>query len=273
MLADIFAKARTIGEAGDFINDYYDDEGWWLLAWVEAYNQTGNKQYLDMAKYIFEDMASSWDDTCGGGIYWKKPNQYKNAIANNLFALSAARLYGATGDEKYKQWLLDDAKWFLQSGMIAEDGMVYDGTRECKPRGASYTYNHGVAMAWLAELYLLTDNQQYIDTAMLIADAAIKNLVSEDGILKEGREPDDLGNDGVQFKGIFIRHLGFLYEVTGEPRYRDFILKNATSVIENSYSPEHKSFGSFWTGPFDKADSKGHTSAWEAVIEAYALTK
>lgn len=273
MLADIFAKARTIGEAGDFINEFYDDEAWWLLAWVEAYDQTGVKEYLDMAEYIFTDLLTASDDTCGGGIYWKKPQKYKNAIANNLFNLSAARLYKSTGKETYKKWFVDNAAWFLQTGMIREDGMVHDGTRECEATGKFFTYNSGVAIAWLAELYLLTQEEQYLEKAKFVADAAMKGFASDKGVLRELREPEDLGNDGIQFKGIFMRHLGFLYEVTKEPRYKDFILTSANSIIENAYSEKDNCFGSFWTGPFDKADSKGHTSAWEAIIEAYVVSQ
>lgn len=273
LIADIYAKSKTIGEAGNFINDYYDDEGWWLLAWVEAYNQTKNKEYLSTAEYIFDDMAKCWDDTCGGGIYWRKPNKYKNAIANNLFNLAAARLYTATRDKKYEQWFLKNSKWFLESGMIKEDGLIYDGTRECTPRGKHFTYNSGVAIAWLTELYLLTGDENTLKKAEHIADAALNYFVTAKGVLKEIREPEDLGNDGIQFKGIFIRHLSFLYEVSKDEKYKQFILKNADSIIKNNYNAETKYFGSFWSGPFDKSDSKGHSSAWEAIIAAYNISE
>lgn len=62
-----------------FINNYYDDEGWWALAWVKAYDVTGNAQYLDMAESIFADMQGGVNGTCGGGIWWSKDRKYKNA--------------------------------------------------------------------------------------------------------------------------------------------------------------------------------------------------
>lgn len=62
-----------------FINNYYDDEGWWALAWVRAYDVTGNTEYLDMAESIFADMQGGVNGTCGGGIWWSKDRKYKNA--------------------------------------------------------------------------------------------------------------------------------------------------------------------------------------------------
>ncbi len=272
MVEDIFIKARTIGDHGDFINDYYDDEGWWLLAWIDAYKQYKDTRYLDMAKYLFNDMALSGDSVCGGGIYWKKPKQYKNAIANSLFNLSAARLYSITKEDYYLKKLRTNAQWFIDSGMIAQDGTVYDGLKDCSPRGINYTYNSGVVIAWLTELYLIDNNSEHLALAQKVADAAITNLVNEDGILKDEKEPN-LNNDGVQFKGIFIRHLGLLHKVTQEDRYRNFILKNADSIIANNYDKKSRSFGSLWYGKFDEVDSKRHSSAWEAILEAYNITK
>ena len=65
-------------------------------------------------------------------------------------------------------------------------------------------------------------------------------LVTDEGILREMKPEIDDSNDGVQFKGIFIRHLAFLYEVTKNPAYKDFILKNAESIITKDYDPTSK---------------------------------
>src|ERR1017187_2599990 len=81
-----------------FLNKFYDDEGWWALGWAGAYELTHEARYLEMAEQIFADMAAGWDDTCGGGIWWKKPKQYKNAIANELFLSVAAKLASLTQD-------------------------------------------------------------------------------------------------------------------------------------------------------------------------------
>ena len=75
-----------------FLNKYYDDEGWWALAWIDAYDLTHEKRYLAMSQSIFDDMAGGWDEACCGGIWWSKDRKYKNEIANELFLSVAAHL-------------------------------------------------------------------------------------------------------------------------------------------------------------------------------------
>lgn len=288
VIHDVYQKARhyqvgvdstgTPRYCDNFINDYYDDEGWWALAWIEAFKLTNDKKYLDMAEIIFEDMATGWSDTCGGGIFWKKnPLHYKNSIANNLFSLTAIRLYRTTQNPAYLNWFKKNMEWYLQTGMINTDiYQIEDGTKDdCTPnRGAHYTYNQGVAIAALTEMYLLFDDTSYLELAEKIADATITTqLVTDQGILREMKPEIEDSNDGVQFEGIFIRHLAFLYDVTKKPAYRDFILKNAESILSNNYDPDSKSFGCYWYGPFHKESAAANACALECVIEAYNLTK
>ena len=288
VVEDVFEKARHYPLGADstgvarycdnFINDYYDDEGWWALAWIEAFHLTGERKYLDMAETIFRDMTTGWSEACGGGIYWKKnPLHYKNSIANNLFSLTAIRLHKATGDNAYLDWFRKNVDWYTRSGMINTDiYQIEDGTKDdCTPnRDQHYTYNQGVAIAVLAEMYLQTDDRSYLELAGKIADATInERLVTDDGILREMRPQIEDSNDGVQFKGIFIRHLAFLYDITKNPAYKDFIVRNAESIVARDYDAATRSFGCYWYGPFHRAGAAANACALECVIEAYRLTR
>ena len=255
--------------AGNFINEYYDDEGWWALAWVEAFDFTGEKKYLEMAKTIFEDMKNGWDEKCNGGIYWKKGLPYKSAISNELFMLLAARL--ALRDENkpfYLEWALKDWNWFSQTGMINNLPLVHDGVREnCEASGRHYTYNQGVILAALVDLFILTSDEKYTTLATKIATAAIENMSTEGGILKGHPKLED-GADGVQFKGIFMRHLAYLYKQTQNPAFKEYILNNAKSIENSATEKGTYLIGSQWEGPFDKADAGRQSSAVDALVSA-----
>ena len=45
LLSDLHILSRNAG----FLNDYYDDEGWWALAWLATYDLTNKRLhfYLD----------------------------------------------------------------------------------------------------------------------------------------------------------------------------------------------------------------------------------
>ena len=62
------------------------------------------------------------------------------------------------------------------------------------------------------------------------------------------------------FKGIFIRYLADLYDVTRKPAYHDFIVASGQSVWENNRDSENR-FGLRWTGPVDEVDAARHSSA------------
>ncbi len=257
---------------GGFINDYYDDEGWWALAWVDAYDLTGQQNYLQTAQRIFADMTGGWDDACGGGIWWSKKRRYKNAIANELFLSVAAHLSNrALTDQersKYAVWANREWDWFGHSGMIEPGHLISDGlTSTCKDnRKTKWTYNQGVILGGLVELARHDHSREPLRRARQIANAAIKNLAGSDGILHETCEPN-CGADGSQFKGIFVRNLALLYGAAPGKRYRQFILRNADSILRYDQASDH-GLGLVWCGPPGKANASTQSSALDALVAA-----
>src|SRR5579884_3756994 len=53
----VLATIYNAYKGGNFRTDAIDDEGWWALAWIKAYDLTGRGDYLNMAKQLFADMA------------------------------------------------------------------------------------------------------------------------------------------------------------------------------------------------------------------------
>jgi len=268
-IANTFDKNAS----SNFLNYYYDDEGWWALTWVNAYDLTGDTRYLDMAKTIFQDMTTGWDSTCGGGVWWSKARSYKNAIPNELFLTLAARLHqrthGDSGSGSYIDWANKEWTWFKNSGMINSSNLINDGLdSSCKNNnGTTWTYNQGVILGGLSDLYKITGNPAYLMQAEAIADAATHTLVNANGILVEPCEAGGCGGDGPQFKGIFMRNLYYLFETSHKVQYLQFILNNVNSIWNNDRNASAQ-FGLHWAGPFDSADAARQSSAMDAVNAA-----
>ncbi len=255
--------------SGNFLNDSgYDDEGWWALAWLRAYDVTGNSRYLSMAKTIFNDMSTNgWDTTtCAGGMWWNKAKTYKNAITNELFLTIAARLHQRTpgdgGSGSYLDWATKEWSWFSSSGLINSSNLINDGlTSSCTNNGqTTWTYNQGVILGGLTDLYKITGTSSYLSKAESIADAALSNLVYSSGILREPCEPSSCDGDQEQFKGIFMLNLAYLYDEDHKPSYYNFLAANAHSIWTNDVNSSNQ-LGLVWTGPFDAATPARQSSA------------
>ena len=261
--------------SGNFLNNYYDDEGWWGLTWVNAYDATGNGAYLTMAKTIFSNISAGWDSTCNGGIWWSKDRTYKNAIPNELFLELATRLHertsGDNGSGSYLDWANREWTWFSHSGLINASHLINDGlTSNCQNNGqTTWTYNQGAILGGLTDLYKITGNSSYLSQAESIANAAIGKLVNVNGVLKEPNEPcgSSCGGDIPQFKGIFMRNLFYLYGSDHQQTYATFLQTNANSIWQNDQNSSGQ-FGMMWYGPFDRADAARQSSALDALNSA-----
>lgn len=273
---DTFDNTFEKNKGANFINEFYDDEGWWALAWIRAYDLTHNQKYLDMAKVLFDDIAASWDaDHCGGGVYWKKETDAKTAISNELFLVLAARLHlrtpGDTGPGSYLEWAQREWDWFLASGLISDNFQVIDGLNfdTCGDGWtATFTYNQGVVLGGLVDLWRATGDESLLEMAVNIADATLELQTTDDGVFIEAIcHPDCGGGDGVTFKGVFARNIAYLYEVVPDDRYREFLIRQSDSIWQNNRS-ETNQFGMTWTGPFDEADPARQAAALDAVLGA-----
>ena len=269
------APERAKVKAPGFLNEFYDDEGWWALAWIDVYDLTHDKRYLRTSQAIFADMSGGWDSTCGGGIWWKKDRHYKNAIANELFFSVAASLaQHARGKDRarYLDWANREWTWFSHSGMINADTLVNDGLdTACHNNGrTTWTYNQGVLLSGLAGLDRLAPQPDLLPTAGRIATAAITHLVDANGVLHDPCEPN-CGEDGVQFKGIFARNLAHLQVAAPDPAFARFLTLNADSLWSNARTPENR-FTTVWSTQAGPSNAGAQTSALDLLNAAAATT-
>lgn len=269
-------------EPQDFTNSYYDDEGWWALGWLDAYDLTGDIHYLNTAIDIWNDMKGGASSQCPGGIWWDKKHTYVNAIANELYISVSAGIAVRVGDN-VRQTYLDAAtsgwNWFKGTGMIGSDNLVVDGlTSDCKPTGDKFTYNQGVILGGLVDLNKLTGDGSYLDSASNIANAVTasgSSLTDANGILHEGCDRNESCDDnGAQFKGVFVRNLRKLQLARGNDAWKSFLQNNARSLWEKDLQDDNGAItlGENWAGPFATTGATSQISALDALNAALAVS-
>lgn len=249
----VISKAFADNSRGKFENGADDDTAWWGLAWLQAYDLTHIRSYLVMAETDADYIHQDWDDTCGGGVWWlRSPKSYKNAIANELFLELTAWLHNTIrGDTKYLDWAEAEWSWFDHSGLINKDDLVNDGlTNNCRNNGQNpWTYNQGVILAGLAQLYKATGNRLLLARAEGVADAAIRHLTVHGVLSEQCRAADcSLDSDTESFKGIFVQDLKVLDETAKTTRFNAFIRRQARSISLHDTGSHHQ-LGMSWAGP------------------------
>ncbi|WP_350277277.1 glycoside hydrolase family 76 protein [Kribbella sp. HUAS MG21] len=264
---------------GNFTSRAIDDSEWWGLTWIQTYDLTKDRKYLDMAVTIARFVEDYWDDTCGGGVWWNAERTYKNAVTNGLWIRLTAELHNRLPGDTY--WLgraQQGWNWLNGSGMINDAGLVNDGLNDnCESNGDTvWTYNQGLAIGAGLELWRATHNPELLTTVRRLADSAIApgGLVT-DGVLTEycdapGRVCDD---NAKQFKGIFMRYWMDLADTTRDRRYADFVAQQAATVWEHNRDASDR-LGVHWSGATPNVfDWRTQASALSALIAAVPPTR
>jgi hypothetical protein len=139
----------------------------------------------------------------------------------------------------------------------------------------TWTYNQGVVLSGLALLYNATRNSTLLDVAQKIADATIDKLIYPNGILKEPCEPD-CDNDQKLFKGIFVRHLGYLLpyltDTSHIKKYTTFLQQNAFSLWTTGRCELDGLFGLFWNNTSsDKCHSSQDSASTSGALDLFTI--
>ncbi|KAJ5776707.1 uncharacterized protein N7511_001718 [Penicillium nucicola] len=253
----------------------YDDDSWWALAWIAAYDVTKNQDYLDLAIGIFDHLTNNGPTTCSrGGIYLDDNHNYVNAITNELFQSVAAHLANRVPNkEKYVGWARRQWKWFQISRMINDQGIINDGLTDCKNSGQPiWSYNQGVILGGLVELDRAAPDPSYLKAASSIAKAAIETLADSNDVIHDTCEPKICDANARQFKGIFIRNLSLLHRVSHNDEYVKVIRAYAESIWTHGRNSTNNQLGVGWAGPITIVDASTHSSAMDALIAAIAIT-
>ena len=218
-LAAVFAAAFS--KTPVIVDNCFDDHQWWGLAWARGFAALRDPAYLARSAAIFDFVAQKgWEEAlCGGGVTWCPPptSPYKNAITAELFLSLAMALHPHAAALNrsasfFSGWASRVHGWLAASGMQNAEGLLNDGLNSatCENNGqTTWSYNQGVLLSGLYRLSAATGDAAPLAMAVRVANATMA-LLTIDGVLTEPCPGGSCGQDGQIFKGMFVKHLGYL---------------------------------------------------------------
>ncbi len=237
---------------------YYDDNEWLGLDLVQAYNQTGDRAYLDRAEGIFDFLQGG--RTPSGGMHWVEESRTpsRNTCSNGPAIELALRLYQATHDSKY----LDFARKtdaFLESTLRSPSGLYYDSIGDDGTlHQAIWSYNQGTPIGADALFYRVTGDKTYLDRARQTAASALSYLGQDDRLWKQPPA----------FNAIFFRNLLQLDRIAPDPSYRQALGSYLDRVWTQARDPRT---GLFDQGGIGHYGTPGNPLDQGAITQMFAL--
>ncbi|WP_396903838.1 glycoside hydrolase family 76 protein [Mycolicibacterium phlei] len=225
-----------------WVNDYYDDMAWLALALERAGRLVGVARPKALHK-LAEQLLNAWVPEDGGGIPWRKQDQFFNAPANGPAAIFLAR-YGRL---RRAQQMSD---WIDETLIDPETHLVFDGIKGGSLVRAQYTYCQGVVLGLETELAVRTDDPDHAARVHRLV-AAVAEHMAPDGVITGAG-----GGDGGLFHGILARYLALVAtdlpprtpeDDAARDTARRLVLASAEAAWENRQSVDGLPlFGAFW---------------------------
>jgi predicted alpha-1,6-mannanase (GH76 family) len=247
-------RGQRLRNNGSWVNDYYDDMAWLAIALERAGRLAGVERPKACDK-LAEQFLNSWVPEDGGGIPWRKQDQFFNAPANGPAAIFLARY-----DRLRRAQQMSD--WLDETLIDPETHLVFDGIKAGSMVRAQYTYCQGVVLGLEVELAKRTEDDDHAERVHRLV-AAVAEHMTTDGIIKGAG-----GGDGGLFNGILARYLALvatdlpqnsMQDAEARETARTLVLKSAQSAWDNRQSVEGLPlFAAFWdrTAVLPTADGK-----------------
>ncbi|HEX5851982.1 MAG TPA: glycoside hydrolase family 76 protein [Solirubrobacteraceae bacterium] len=200
---------------------WFDDNGWWGLAFVNAFRATGNRRYLTDAQRALRYIARAGWDSRAGGIWWNTKHPYKSGPALASDTLLATLLYQLTGSS----FDLAQARRFLRyangPGFSAIDGLYAGSSVNATP----VDYIEGPLIYAQATLCRLTREP---------SECALAERVKTRALTRFGH----LLNFSPQYDAIYLQWMLALYALDGDPTLYALAADNARNAQAHAINGE-----------------------------------
>ncbi|EHB55779.1 glycoside hydrolase family 76 [Mycolicibacterium rhodesiae JS60] len=191
-------RGHRLRNNGRWTNSYYDDMAWLALALERAGRVAGVDRPRALAT-LSEQFLTAWVPEDGGGIPWRKQDQFFNAPANGPAGIFLARYFTSRGEPVRRAQQMAD--WIDETLIDPETHLVFDGIQGGSLVRAQYTYCQGVVLGLETELAVYTHDDRHPARVRRLV-AAIGAHMAPGGILNGAG-----GGDGGLFSGITARYL------------------------------------------------------------------
>jgi hypothetical protein len=226
---------------------WYDDNGWWGLAFLDAYRATHDRRWLWNARRAYGFAHSGWDPE-EGGIWWDTDRTYKAGESLATTTLLAVQLYGFTGAEYYLRDAAEMVTWGRTHAWNGVDGLY------------SRHETDGTAMP-------------YVQAPMAAADVALCHLLRDGSLCDRGEMVADAAarrfpelQMGPQYDAMYLRWLLYLYALDHNPRWY------AIAVTEAARAQAHAGDGhGRWLRAWDGSSLVYH-DADPSMLQPHAAT-
>lgn len=179
---------------------WFDDNGWWGLAFFDAFQATGVKGYLRDAERAFKFIAASGWDSHGGGLWWNTSHPYLAGEPLAAGSLLGALLYKATGKRFYHDQVLKFLTWADRSFLT--ERRLYKRT-DSDPTPTPYIEG---TLVEAHQVLCETGDSQACARAGELADASAQRF-------------SDRLNMGPQFDTIYLHWMLLYASETGDSRW------------------------------------------------------
>jgi predicted alpha-1,6-mannanase (GH76 family) len=192
-------------------------------------------------------------------LYWDTNKRYQSTISVTLWITASCELYQKTGEARYLENGLSGFRGLTQLGLISH-GQVFDGVHTNLGHGTlgteKWTYNAGVALGALTELYRSTNDVRFLTIGQEIAELAVTDFWETNGEHLHELRGGDLNTDQFSFKGILLHYLARFVRVLSKTGRLDLAWARklkATCQQESSWLVAHRlrddGFCVYWGEP------------------------
>jgi hypothetical protein len=252
---------------------YFDDNSWWGLGFMDAYQATGNPRYLtDAENAMGFVIAYGWDQAGGGGLWWNTTHPWRSGEALGAATDLAARLYQATGTVLYLETAERYVSW------ANHNLLKWDGSYAAQIRNEA-TMPHDAEGALVAAFTTLCQTGATVPASLYLGLAPNRFHVNP-----SARRPADptswcswaeslayktafgvpIGtkvfdhfvplNEGPQWDAIYVRGLLTLYNWDHNPRWYGAAAASAKRILRNAVDGSGR-FLRAWNGSERIADT------------------